>query len=156
MPTAYLSLGSNLGDKKRNITTAVGLLAERVGEILALSNLYETQPWGFQSEHTFVNSALIIETSLDPFELLDQTQSIEKEMGRTEKTQDGYQDRIIDIDILMYEDIILDTQELTLPHPLMHKRNFVVGPLAEIASTLQHPVLKKSIGEIYLSLPLIL
>lgn len=152
MATAYLSLGTNLGDKKRNMTTAAGLLAERVGEILALSHLYETKPWGFESENTFLNAALILETPLDPFELLDKTKQIELEMGRKEKSNGSYKDRIIDIDILMYEDVILETKELTLPHPLMHKRSFVIGPLAEIASTLQHPVLKKSIGELYLSL----
>lgn len=152
MATVYLGLGSNLGDKKRNITMAAGLLAERVGEILALSNLYETQPWGFDSPNTFLNAALTIETSLDPFELLDATQAIELEMGRKEKTTDSYKDRLIDIDILMHDDVILDTKELTLPHPFMHKRNFVIGPLAEIAASLIHPVLKKTIGELYLSL----
>ncbi len=154
MATAYLSLGTNLGDKKRNMIIAAGLLAERVGEILALSDLYETKPWGFDSENTFLNAALIIETSLDPFELLDATQAIEKEMGRTEKSHGQYKDRIIDIDILLYEDLILNTKELTLPHPLMHERGFVVGPLAEIAATLVHPVIKKTMGEIYLSLPI--
>ncbi len=154
MATAYLGLGTNLGLKKRNIITAAGLLAERVGEILALSNLYETNPWGFISENTFLNAALIIETSLDPFSLLDETQKIEKDMGREDKSAGSYHDRIIDIDILMYEDLIINTDELIIPHPLMHERSFVIGPLAEIAATLKHPVLKKTIGEIYLSLPM--
>ncbi len=154
MATVYLSLGTNIGDKKRNMTMASGLLAERVGEILALSDLYETNPWGFESENSFLNAALIIETSLDPFELLDMTKAIEIEMGRTEKSNGVYKDRIIDIDILMYEDLILNKEELTLPHPFMHERSFVIGPLAEIAATLQHPVLKKTIGELYLSLPM--
>ncbi|MDR0430195.1 MAG: 2-amino-4-hydroxy-6-hydroxymethyldihydropteridine diphosphokinase [Tannerellaceae bacterium] len=153
MATAYLSLGTNLEDKKRNMITAAGLLVERVGEIFALSNLYETKPWGFESENTFLNAALILETSLDPFALLDATKQIEQDMGRKEKSNGSYKDRIIDIDILMYEDIILETKELTLPHPLMHQRSFVIGPLAEIASALIHPILKKSIGELYLSLP---
>ncbi|MDR1203052.1 MAG: 2-amino-4-hydroxy-6-hydroxymethyldihydropteridine diphosphokinase [Tannerellaceae bacterium] len=155
MATAYLSLGTNLGDKKTNMTTAAGLLAERAGEILALSNLYETQPWGFESGNTFLNAAIILETQSDPFELLDITKQIELEMGRKEKSNGSYKDRIIDIDILMYEDVIIQTNELTIPHPLMHKRNFVLGPLAEIAATLKHPTLKKTIGELYFSLPLL-
>lgn len=154
MATVYLSLGTNLGDKKANMTTAAGLLAERVGEILALSNLYETKPWGFESDNSFLNAAIIMETRLDPFELLDVTKQIESEMGRKEKSDITYKDRIIDIDILMYEDAIIQTKELTIPHPFMHKRNFVIGPLAEIAATLEHPILKKTIGELYLSLPM--
>ena len=134
------------------MTIAAGLLAERVGGLLALSHLHETQPWGFDSLNTFLNAALIIETSLEPLELLEATKAIENEMGRKEKTTASYKDRIIDIDILMYEDIVLRSEELTLPHPLMHKRSFVITPLAEIAPTLVHPVLKKTIWEIYLSL----
>ncbi|MDR1403581.1 MAG: 2-amino-4-hydroxy-6-hydroxymethyldihydropteridine diphosphokinase [Tannerellaceae bacterium] len=153
MATAYLSIGTNLEDKRRNMTTAAGLLAERVGEILVLSTLYETKPWGFESENTFLNAAVILETRLSPLELLDITKQIELEMGRKEKSDGMYKDRIIDIDILMYEDVIIQTDELTIPHPLMHKRNFVLAPLAEIAATLTHPTLKKTIGELYFSLP---
>jgi 2-amino-4-hydroxy-6-hydroxymethyldihydropteridine diphosphokinase len=154
MAVAYLSLGTNLGDKKRNITIAVELLAERVGKILALSNQYETRSWGFDSGNTFFNAALMQETELPPLELLETIQKIEKEMGRNEKSNGSYKDRIIDIDILMYENLILNTEKLTLPHPLMHQRSFVIEPLAEIASTLTHPVSRKTIGEIYLSLPI--
>ncbi|MDH6306624.1 2-amino-4-hydroxy-6-hydroxymethyldihydropteridine diphosphokinase [Parabacteroides sp. PF5-5] len=153
MAKVYLSLGTNLGDKKRNLITVSGLLAERVGTILALSTMYETKPWGFESENTFLNAAIILETSYPPFELLEITQKIELEMGRKEKSNGSYKDRIIDIDILMYEDLIVTTEKLTIPHPFMHKRSFVIGPLAEIAASLVHPVLKKTIGELYLSLP---
>ena len=100
MAIAYLSLGTNLGNKRRNLITAAALLAERVGDILALSGFYETEPWGFDSENTFLNAALKLRTSLSPSALLTVTQAIEKELGRTVKSKDFYQDRVIDIDIL--------------------------------------------------------
>ena len=125
--------------------TAAALLAERVGDVLALSGFYETEPWGFQSENTFLNAALQLETSLSPLELLKATQQIEVEMGRTQKSNGTYHDRIIDIDILLYDDLILQTPELTLPHPLMQDRRFVMEPLLEIAPNVVHPVFKKTV-----------
>lgn len=143
MAKAYLSIGTNLGDKRGNLLTATALLKERVGDMLALSTIYETEPWGFESQHTFFNAALILETALSPMELLDVTCLIETEMGRINKSDGSYQDRIIDIDILLYDDLILQTDRLTLPHPLMHKRTFVMEPLAEIAPDVVHPLLHK-------------
>ena len=131
MAIAYLGLGTNIGNKRRNMITAAALLAERVGDILALSGFYETEPWGFESENFL--------------ELLRITQRIEKELGRAEKSSGVYHDRIIDIDILLYEDEVLQIPELTLPHPLMHERKFVMEPLAEIAPFVVHPVLKERI-----------
>ena len=119
MAIAYLALGTNIGNKRRNMITAAALLAERVGDVLALSGFYETEPWGFQSENTFLNAALQLDTSLSPLELLKATQEIEIEMGRTQKSNGAYHDRIIDIDILLYDNLVLQTPELTLPHPLM-------------------------------------
>ncbi len=148
MATAYLSLGTNIGNKRRNLITAAALLAERVGDILALSDIYETEPWGFESENTFLNAALALRTLLSPLELLDATRLIEVEMGRVEKSNGTYQDRIIDIDILMYDDIVMQTLQLTIPHPLMHKRSFVMEPLAEIAPDVVHPVFHKTIAEL--------
>ena len=145
MAIAYLGLGTNVGNKRRNMITAAALLAERVGDVLALSGFYETEPWGFQSENTFLNAALQLDTSLSPLELLKATQEIEIEMGRTQKSNGAYHDRIIDIDILLYEDLVLQTPELTLPHPLMHERLFVMEPLAEIAPNVIHPVFKKPV-----------
>jgi 2-amino-4-hydroxy-6-hydroxymethyldihydropteridine diphosphokinase len=136
MATVYLGLGTNLGDKKTNMATATKLLAERVGEILALSTLYETQPWGFESDNTFLNAAIALETRLTPLELLNITKQIELDMGRTEKSGNSYKDRIMDIDILMYDNITIQTDELTIPHPLMHKRDFVFQPLAEVVKEL--------------------
>ena len=145
MAIAYLALGTNIGNKRRNMITAAALLAERVGDVLALSGFYETEPWGFQSENTFLNAALRLETSLSPLELLKATQQIEVEMGRTQKSNGTYHDRIIDIDILLYDDLILQTPELTLPHPLMQDRRFVMEPLLEIAPNVVHPVFKKTV-----------
>lgn len=125
--------------------TAAALLAERAGDVLALSGFYETEPWGFRSENTFLNGALQLETSLSPLELLEATQQIEVDMGRTQKSNGVYHDRIIDIDILLYDDLVMQSPELTLPHPLMHQRSFVMEPLAEIAPNVVHPVFNKSI-----------
>ncbi|MDO4755336.1 MAG: 2-amino-4-hydroxy-6-hydroxymethyldihydropteridine diphosphokinase [Parabacteroides sp.] len=148
MAIAYLGLGTNLGHKRRNLITAAALLAERVGDILALSGFYETEPWGFDSEHTFLNAAVKLQTSCSLFSLLEMTQAIELELGRTNKTHDSYQDRVIDIDILLYDDVVLDTADLKIPHPLMTKREFVLQPLSEIAPMVVHPVLKQTIIEL--------
>ncbi|MDH6311622.1 2-amino-4-hydroxy-6-hydroxymethyldihydropteridine diphosphokinase [Parabacteroides sp. PFB2-10] len=148
MAVAFLSIGTNIGNKRGNLTEATGLLAERVGDILALSSMYETEPWGFQSENSFLNAALILVTKLTPEELLNATRLIEIEMGRIEKSHGSYHDRIIDIDILMYGDLIMQTDTLTIPHPHMHKRLFVMQPLAEIAPEAVHPVLHKTMEEI--------
>ena len=145
MAIAYLALGTNIGNKRRNMITAAALLAERVGDVLALSGFYETEPWGFESENFFLNAAVKLKTSFSPLELLQITQQIEKELGRAEKSNGVYHDRIIDIDILLYDDEVLQTPELTLPHPLMHERKFVMDPLAEIAPFVVHPVLKERI-----------
>lgn len=152
MAVVYLSLGSNIGDTKKNITTAVALLAERVGNISALSSLYETAPWGFISKNSFLNCAIEMNTDFSPWELLHIAQQVEREMGRTQKSDGEYHDRIIDIDILMYADEIIETPELTLPHPLMHRRTFVLDPLEEIAPDLFHPVLYKTIRTLYLEI----
>lgn len=148
MAIAYLSLGTNIGNKRRNMVTAAALLTERVGDILALSDFYETEPWGFESENVFLNAAVMLETSFTPQELLAVTQQIEVEMGRKEKSQGSYHDRIIDIDILMYDELVMQTAELTLPHPLMHERKFVLEPLAEIAPNVIHPVINKTISSL--------
>lgn len=130
---AYLGLGSNLGDGHQNIAAAVLLIGEKAGEILAEAPLIESEPWGFESEHRFTNGAVAIRTSLSPMELLDVTQQIERQMGRTHKHRPGesYTDRIIDIDLLEYDDLQMDTPRLTLPHPLISQRDFVSIPLEE-------------------------
>ena len=150
MANAYLGMGSNLGDRRKQLIAATIMLAERVGDILAFSNFYETVPWGYQSVHTFLNMAVRLETSLSPYELLAATLQIEHELGRTVKCiNQSYTDRTIDIDILLYDDVILHFPDLVLPHPLMHKRLFVLQPLSEIASDFIHPVFQKTVTELY-------
>ena len=142
----YLSLGTNLGNKEESLRTAMTLIEEQVGTITSQSALYASTPWGFNSENTFLNNAISVETSLTPEELLSTTQRIEHTLGRTHKSVDGqYSDRLIDIDILLYDDVVMHTPSLTLPHPLMHRRLFVLEPLSEIAPTMIHPLLQKEI-----------
>ena len=131
--TVYLSLGSNLGEKERNIQEAVQMIDAEVGQVLRCSSLHITEPWGFDSENTFVNAAVCCITHLTPQQVLECTADIEKRMGRTQKSVGGvYHDRIIDIDILLYDHLHLCTPQLTLPHPRMYEREFVMAPLREI------------------------
>lgn len=133
MSIVYLGLGSNLGNKEQHITTAVKHLEQRVGKVRRLSSLLKTEPWGFTSPHSFVNAAVSIDTILTPHEVLEATQQIERDMGREQKSMNGeYHDRIIDIDILLYDDMEINEKDLTIPHPLMHQRDFVMIPLREI------------------------
>lgn len=148
----YLGLGTNLGDKERNLRMAVQKIEERIGEIVSLSAFYVTAPWGFASDNSFLNAVVCVETSLRPLEVLKETQAIERELGRTRKSIDGaYSDRLIDIDLLLYSDTIMDEEGLTLPHPLMTERRFVMEPLAEIAPDVMHPVLHKTMKELFTS-----
>lgn len=134
MHKAYLSLGSNLGNRKRMMRDAIALLDEMVGTVDRVSSQYETEPWGFSSPNMFLNMCVRVLTPLSPEQLLHATQLIEKRLGRVGKTVDDgcYHDRVIDIDILLYDDVHIDTPELVLPHPLMHEREFVMKPLNEI------------------------
>ncbi len=151
-----LSIGTNIGDRKRNIENAVKALGE-IGKVTAVSPIYTSEPWGFKSENGFYNIALTMESELLPLDVLRETQRIEKELGRTAKTTTAYTDRVIDIDIIDYDNQIIDYKSqitdhssslipqrslLTLPHPLIHQRNFVLYPLADIAPEWRHPVLK--------------
>ena len=129
----YLALGANLGDRRRAIRQAVARIAEQIGPVERQSSLYETQPWWFSSPHAFINACICCRTTMSPLQMLRATQRIEKEMGRVEKTHDEvYQDRCIDIDILLFDHLNIQTSELTIPHPLMHEREFVMVPLREI------------------------
>lgn len=152
MALVYLGLGTNIGNKRKNMVTAAALLAERAGDVLSLSSFYETEPWGFASENTFLNAALELETTYSPLELLHLTQQIEREMGRTQKSNGAYHDRIIDIDILLYGNEVVHHEDLVVPHPLMQQRLFVMQPLAEIAPSLVHPVLQKTMYNLYMDL----
>ena len=131
----YLGLGSNLGDRRQNLNKAIRLIGERVGTVLRQSSFIETEPWGFESEHTFLNAVILCETAKTPREVLQATQQIERDMGRKRKGSQRYQDRPIDIDILMYDDLTLDEPDLKIPHPLMQERDFVMKPLNELLLT---------------------
>ena len=147
-----MSLGTNLGDKEKNLRDAVHKIEEQIGKVISLSAFYMTAPWGFESDNSFLNAAACIETELLPLEVLQKTQEIERGLGRTHKSAGGvYSDRLIDIDLLMYDDLILSATspsgaELNLPHPWMAERDFVMKPMAEIAPELVHPVLGKTMS----------
>ena len=129
----YLGLGTNLGDKQKNLNDAIRMLENQVGEVEKVSSVIETEPEGFKSDNMFLNAVVKVRTALSPFELLDITQDMEKSLGRKEKSSNGiYHDRVIDIDILLYDDINISTPRLVIPHPRMTQREFVMTPLAEI------------------------
>lgn len=148
MAKVYLGLGSNLGDRKKNITNATIIIGSIMGDIRMLSSLHETEPWGFESSNPFMNAVILVETDCSPETCLQMAKSIEREMGRTYHKNNGYEDRIIDIDILLYDDLVMDSDTLKIPHPLIQDRLFVLNPLAEIAPDLIHPTIGKSIQEL--------
>ena len=134
----YLALGTNLGDRRANLFRALDLIGKRIGQVVRTSSFLHTEPWGFSSTNTFLNAACMVHTTLEPMQCLECTQQIEREMGRTQKSVHGvYADRVIDIDLLAYDDLHIVTPQLTLPHPLMMEREFVLRPLSEIMSSEQ-------------------
>jgi len=146
MRTAHLLIGGNLGDRKENLLTAISLINEQCGPLTRSSSVYETEAWGKTDQPSFLNQALEISTPLNARQLIRKILKIEKEMGRVRKEKLG--PRIIDIDILLFENEIHDLRFLKIPHPEMQNRRFVLVPLTEIDPTLQHPVLKKTIAEL--------
>jgi len=149
MNDVYLALGSNLGDKKLNIHLAIKKIEENIGHVVSVSSMHETSPVGFSSKNLFVNAACMVLSELSPEDILLQTQKIEQEMGRKNKSSNKiYSDRIIDIDMLMYNNSIIKSPSLVLPHPHLHERAFVLDPLAEIAENTLHPVLNKTIQQL--------
>lgn len=147
--TAYIALGSNLGDRRYYLSEAIRLIGERVGEVLAVSEPMETGPVGFESEHLFLNAALSVRTSLAPRALLTVTREIERELGREQKSVGGVHfDRTCDVDILMIDDLVYHDEWLDIPHPRMRERLFVLQPLAEIAPEVIDPVSGKTVKEL--------
>ena len=149
--TAYLSLGSNLGDRRANLRNAIGKLLN-LGNLLAVSSFYETEPVEFTEQAWFLNCAVALQTELEAEDFLKEIMAIEREMGRQRTQPKG--PRTIDIDILLFGKAVLRTPRLTIPHPAMQQRRFVLEPLTEIAPDIRHPVSKKNMRELLNSLPL--
>lgn len=146
----YLALGANLGDRYQAMHDAIQALDERIGPLVKCSSFYETAPVDFESQHLFLNAAACFETQLTVDEVLKETQKIEKEMGRTQKSHGGiHYDRIIDIDLLICGNLVVHTPDLDLPHPRMTERQFVMEPMAEIAPQLLHPVKGQTMAHLY-------
>ena len=129
----YLGLGSNIGKREENIDKAIEMLDESVGNVSLRSSFFKSKPWGFRSDNDFLNVCVLCLSGLSPHDVLTETQHIEKDLGRNEKTTDGvYHDRLIDIDILLYDNLHVNEPDLKIPHPLMNERDFVMKPLKEI------------------------
>ena len=144
MNTVFLSVGTNLGQREENLKRAVKMIDAEAGFVKSLSSVYETEPWKMATNDLFLNMAIEIETELNPHILLKKTLEIEDKMGRCREGT-GYSSRIIDIDILFFNDLIINDKNLVVPHPLIVRRRFVLEPLAEITPQLIHPVFEKSI-----------
>lgn len=142
----FLLLGANLGDRVATLRQAIILITERVGIVCQQSHLYETAPWGITDQPAYLNQIVVVDTGLEPNAVITQTQAIEQELGRIRLEKWGA--RIIDIDILYYDQLILQTDRLTVPHPYLHLRRFTLVPLAEIAPDFVHPVLQKTTTEL--------
>lgn len=150
MEEVLLSLGSNMGDRAENLRRAVALIGEGAGKVTAVSAIYETEPWGFSADTPFYNMAAIVQTTLPPPEFLAVLLAIEEKLGRVrEPGAERYTSRPIDIDILLFGDRVIDTEDLIVPHPRLHERMFVLAPLNEIAPDKVHPVLNRSIRDLF-------
>lgn len=150
MAIVYLSLGSNLGDRIGYIQQACSLLGSFDNtKIVATSSFYESEPWQMNSDKWFVNAIVQISTTFTPEELLKECQRIENQLGRKRDAQSGYKDRTIDIDILFYDDKILNSNDLVIPHRFFHRRAFVMVPMLEIAEDFVHPLFNKTIEALY-------
>ena len=141
---SLILIGSNQGQRELTISQSIKMLAERCGEVFLLSSLYETEPWGFIAEQNFLNQVVALDTEMNPYDLLRELLMIEKELGRKRHDVEGYESRPIDLDILYYDDIIINDEDLILPHPRLHKRRFALMPLCDIAADFIHPVFNRS------------
>ncbi len=147
--TVYLLLGGNIHPRKAYLEKAIELIGKEIGSVRKVSSLYESEPWGFEATVSFLNRLVVVETPLGPLALLKKIQEIERRCGRLEKSENGrYASRTLDIDILFFDDEVVNLPELTLPHPRLAERRFVLVPLAEVAPEKNHPVLGKSCLEL--------
>ncbi|HJM16680.1 MAG TPA: 2-amino-4-hydroxy-6-hydroxymethyldihydropteridine diphosphokinase, partial [Flavobacteriales bacterium] len=144
MNTVYIQLGSNIGERESFITKSMYKVEDDIGKIITASSIFETTAWGNENQNNFLNSVIEIKTPFDAFTILQKSQEIENNLGR--ERSDKWGERTIDIDILFYNNKIINTKELTVPHPLIQKRKFVLVPLSEIAPNYIHPILKKNIS----------
>jgi 2-amino-4-hydroxy-6-hydroxymethyldihydropteridine diphosphokinase len=147
MSNCYLLLGTNQANRKNNLEKALEKIREKIGKIIVSSSVYETEAWGLEDQPDFLNQACIVSTTLTPVQILKTLKEIEKSMGRTETIKWG--PRLIDIDIIYVDDLVMQTPELVVPHPGLYNRNFVLLPLIEIAGDFTDPVKKISLDEIY-------
>jgi len=143
----FFSIGGNIGDRSTNLDKAITAIAKKIGPILSISSIYETKAWGIENQPDFLNQVLLVETNLSPLETLETVLAIELKMGRIRERK--WYTRIIDIDLLFFDNRIMTSKKLTIPHPFLEKRNFVLAPLVEIAPNFIHPVLQKSIADLY-------
>lgn len=141
-----LMLGGNLGDTRKVFDKALERIGSGIGKVTCLSRLYGTEPWGKTDQPPFLNQALVVETGLNPVQVLKQTQAIETALGKRKEELNG--PRVIDIDVMFYEDRVMSLHDLTIPHPRLHLRKFNLVPLAEIVPDWEHPILKKKIREL--------
>lgn len=148
MAFVFLGLGTNLGDKEFNLNRAIQHIGLKIGSVLNISSFYESKAWGFKSDNEFLNAVILVDSKLSAPEILEKAKKIEQKMGRTLESDGHYHDRIIDIDILLYDNQIVELPNLKIPHPLMHKRDFVLIPLMEVAPDLVHPLLNETINSL--------
>jgi len=146
MALLYLCLGSNLGQREEYFRRVMEEIEKRIGPIVARSAFYETEAWGYDSCNKFLNSCIAVKTELYPTDCLTCLKEMEILLGRLKSAENNYADRVIDVDILFYDDLVIDKPELTIPHPRMQFRSFVLTPLSDIAPDFVHPVLKKTIS----------
>jgi len=150
MSEILLLIGGNEGDRLENIDLSKKLIEEKIGIIVNQSGIYESEPWGFEHAQNFLNQVIEIQSDLNPFDILTVSQQIEKDLGRRAKTIQGYEGRTMDIDILFYGSEIINTEELTVPHPRLHERKFTLLPLEEKWKDFLHPVFNQTIKDLLL------
>jgi 2-amino-4-hydroxy-6-hydroxymethyldihydropteridine diphosphokinase len=152
MPTAYIALGSNLGDRAEALSSAISHLS-RLGRVVALSSMYETEPVGYHDQPAFLNAVVALETQLEPIPLLRGLLAIERQLGRDRSQGPSKGPRTLDLDLLLMGDWIVADEELSLPHPALAQRRFVLAPLAEIAPGLRHPESNQTMADLLAQLP---
>ena len=146
MNEVYLQLGSNIGDRLDNLDQSIKIITERIGNVLEKSSVYESTPWGVENQRNFLNQVIFLKSNFDPYTILDLVLQIEKDMGRIRIEKWG--ERIIDIDILFIDDLIIESENLCIPHEFIAKRKFVLQPMCEIAPVFIHPKLNKTISQL--------